>query len=183
MNGQAVAARGPPRGTAYPHHDQSTTVVAAPPGSLFAFLDDHMSLSSHMNRSSWMMGGGKMKTELGAGGGKAPGSTIRLSGRVFGIPLWVDEVVTERTPPYRKTWETVGQPRLLVIGPYRMGFVIAMHDGSSQLTVFIDYDLPDTGAARWLGRLLGGVYARWCTRQMAQDAVRHFAAARSANGS
>lgn len=26
----------------------------------------------------------------------------------------------------------------------------------------------------WLGRLLGGVYARWCTKQMANDAARHF---------
>lgn len=31
--------------------------------------------------------------------------------------------MVERQPPWRTVWETVGTPRLLVIGGYRMGFV------------------------------------------------------------
>jgi hypothetical protein len=41
--------------------------------------------------------------------------------------------------------------------------------------VFIDYAFPEQGLARWLGRLFGRYYARWCTRRMVADAVRHFA--------
>lgn len=67
-------------------------------------------------------------------------------------------------------------PRLLVVGAYRMGFDIESRPGGSRLRVFIDYALPER--MRWLGWLLGAYYARWCTRQMVDDAERQFAAAR-----
>ena len=119
-----------------------------------------------------------MKTTLDAGRGQKVGSHIRVSGRVFGLELSLDEVVTERDPPNRKAWETVGSPRLLVIGPYRMGFEITRRESSSLLRVFIDYALPSASPERFLGRLFGGYYAHWCTQSMVNDAVRHFAVAR-----
>ena len=115
-----------------------------------------------------------MTFEVDAGRGQAIGSTIRLRGRAFGIRLFVEEVVTERDPPHRKVWETVGQPRLLVIGHYRMGYDIVPQSGGSLFNVFIDYALPEAIPARWFGRMFGGVYARWCTRRIANDAVAHF---------
>ena len=57
-----------------------------------------------------MMGGGRMQIELDAGRGQTVGSRIRLSGRVFGLTLSVEEIVTERVPPQRKVWETIGSP-------------------------------------------------------------------------
>jgi hypothetical protein len=78
-----------------------------------------------MSKSSWMMGGGRMLVSTDKGHGQVVGSHIRLDGRVFGIHLTVDEVVVRRVPPVEKTWETVGTPRLLVIGPYLMGIQIA----------------------------------------------------------
>ena len=116
-----------------------------------------------------------MKSILDERRGQSVGSHIRVSGRVFGLELSVDEVVTERQPPTRKVWETVGSPRLLVIGPYRMGFEVAPHGSGSQLRVFIDYALPTPWPDRWLGRVFGGYYARWCTQRMVNDAVRQFA--------
>ena len=98
-----------------------------------------------------------------------------MSGRVFGIQLSVEEIVNERNPPYRKTWETTSPPRLLVIGHYRMGFEITPQGNASEFRVFIDYDLRSTAPARWLGFLFGDYYARWCTKQMADYAARHFA--------
>jgi hypothetical protein len=159
----------------YAHHHGYRLAVAAPAGELFSYIDDQSRLSSHMGESSWKMGGGKMTIELDAAGGKRVGSRIRLSGRVFGIPLSVDEVVIERSPPHRKLWETIGEPRLLVIGSYRMGFEITPDRARSLLHVFIDYDLPVPVRWRWLGVLLGAYYAKWCTRQMAEDAAHHFA--------
>ena len=75
----------------------------------------------------------------------------------------------------RKVWQTTGVPRLLVIGRYEMGFEITPRGASSLLRVFIDYVLPETPLARWLGRLLAALYARWCTESMAEDAAKHFA--------
>jgi len=94
---------------------------------------------------------------------------------VLGVPLSVEEIVTERQPPLRKVWQTTGVPRLLVIGEYRMGFEITPEGAASVLRVFIDYSLPRTPLARWLGGLLAAAYARWCIDSMADGAAKHFA--------
>ena len=153
----------------YSSHCESRSVVAAPPAEVFALLDDHARLSAHMTRRSWMMAGSRMAIDLDAQGGRAVGSKIRLHGRILGIPLDVEEVVTEREPPYAKAWETIGSPRLLVVGPYRMGFRLEPRGDASALTVFIDYEAPAGALSR--------AYARWCTERMARDARAHFAQA------
>jgi hypothetical protein len=68
----------------------------------------------------------------------------------------------------------LGAPKLLIIAHYRMGFELTPQGESSMVRVFIDYSLPSKAPGLWLGHLLGGVYARWCTKQMASDAARHF---------
>lgn len=68
----------------------------------------------------------------------------------------------------------MGSPKLLVIGHYRMGFELSPRGKDSLLRVFIEYALPVKAPARWLGRLFGGYYARWCTQWMVDDAVKHF---------
>ena len=154
-------------------HWDDGAVIAAPVDAVFAFLDDHARLAAHMSRSSWMMGGGRMELSVDAGGGQVVGSHIRLDGTVLGVRLALDEVVTRREPPVEKVWETVGAPRLLVVGPYIMGFRLAPRDGATDLRLFIDYDLPETN--QWLGQLFGGVYARWCVGEMLTAVRRHFA--------
>jgi hypothetical protein len=154
----------------YPLHHQSETDIDIDAESLFALLDDHRRLSGHMEKPSLMMGGAVMHTETDALEGRAVGSVIRIDGRVLGARLAVEEVVTERVPPSHKTWETRGEPQLLVIGAYRMGFTISPHEGDSRLAVFIDYQLPPRGLAHLLGRLFGPAYAAWCTKRMTSDA-------------
>jgi hypothetical protein len=145
-------------------------LVPASAATVFERLDNHARLASHMSTSSWKMGGGKMQLELDEQQGRSVGSHIRLAGRVFGLFLSVDEVVTERTAPVRKVWETSGEPRLLVVAQYRMGFDIAPRASGCQVNVFIDYELPGKGITRWLGLLLGPAYARWCTQRMLDEA-------------
>ena len=153
---------------------ESNGLVQSPMDQVFAHIDDHTRLSSHMSEPSWRTGGGRMETELDEGRGQKVGSRIRLSGRVFGVELSVEEIVTQRNPPRRKVWETTGAPKLLVIDHYRMGFELSPRGNVSMLRVFIEYTLPERGLARWLGRLFGRYYARWCTQQMVDDAVKHF---------
>jgi hypothetical protein len=121
-----------------------------------------------------------MSVDMDAAKGQEVGSHILLGGRVFGLELVLDEVVTRREPPFIKVWETVGTPKLLVIGSYVMGVKVAAADGGSRLEVFIDYGLPTGWFTYWLGRLLGGVYAKWCVTQMLAGASAHFAAAGAA---
>ena len=161
------------------HRHESSALVPARAERVFAHIDDHTQLSSHMSERSWMMGGGRMKIDFDDGRGQRVGSRIRLAGRVFGIELSVEEVVTERNPPHRKVWETTGSPKLLVIGHYRMGFELSPRGRNSMLRVFIEYELPTGLAARCLGRVFGRSYASWCTRRMVDDAVKHFASSTS----
>lgn len=154
---------------------ESRSFVPSSVDNVFAHIDDHTQLSSHMNKPSWKTGWSRMKTELDEGRGQKVGSRIRLMGRVLGIELSVEEMVTERVPPHRKVWKTTGAPKLLVIGHYRMGFELSPQGNGSMLRVFIDYALPEKAPDRWLGRLFSRYYARWCTQQMVDDAVKHFA--------
>ena len=158
-------------------HFEQSALIRAPMDQIFHHIDDHTRLSSHMNSSSWLMGGGKMEIQFDDGRGQRVGSIIRLAGRVFGLYLFVEEKVTERVVPYRKIWETIGSPRLLIIGHYRMGFEISSRDNGSMLRVWIDYALPGRIPERWLGFLFANYYARWCTQRMIKDTVKHFAAA------
>ncbi|MGC2048244.1 MAG: SRPBCC family protein [Gallionella sp.] len=157
-----------------PFHFESSTMLKAPAGTVFSHLDDHRRLSEHMSQSSWMIAGAQMKIEMDAAQGHAVGSRIRLVGRVLGILLSVEEIVTDYAPPLRKSWLTTDEPKLLVIGRYRMGFEITPQGNASQLRIFIDYALPDSMPARWLGRMFGNWYARWCTLRMIGDAGKYF---------
>jgi hypothetical protein len=157
-----------------PFHFESEVELNAPADAVFSHLDDHSRLSAHMTKPSWIMAGSHMTIELDASEGRAVGAIIGLRGRVLGIPLSVEEIVTERRPPLRKVWVTTGRPQLLVIGPYRMGYEITPKAKFLQLRVFIDYALPDGPISYWLGRLFGNFYARWCTQRMANDAATHF---------
>lgn len=161
-----------PTASKYPYSHATVVVVHAPVQDVFDFVDDHSRLSSHMTRRSWMMGGGVMSIETDAGQGRVVGSKLKLHGTVFGIRLAVEEIVTERTPPFRKFWETIGEPALLVIGSYRMGVELEEHGAQSRLRVSIDYALPRSRAPRWLARILANRYAGWCTRRMATDAAQ-----------
>lgn len=99
-------------------HKEASVTVGAAPEAVFARLDDQTRLGEHMEKPSLMMGGGRMTYTFDAQRGQAVGSHIRAGGSAFGVKVDLDEVVTERIPPRRKAWRTVGEPRLLIVGPY-----------------------------------------------------------------
>ena len=156
------------------HHETRTTLPTTVHAA-FEHLDDFKKLSAHMEQPSAMMLGSQMHIITDEGGGRTIGSHVRMSGKVMGIPLSLEEVVTDREPPTRKAWETVNA-RLLVIGQYRLGFELQPRSRGCALRVFIDYDLPTGAVARFAAALFGKSYARWCTERMADDAAKHFAA-------
>jgi hypothetical protein len=91
-----------PEQSAFPYHAESRGRLQAPAGRVFAHLDDHTRLSAHMSRRSWRMGWGRMDLHLDERAGRAVGSRIRLEGRILGVWLALEEVVTEHAPPTRK---------------------------------------------------------------------------------
>lgn len=165
----------------YSKHYEENVVLEVKPEEVFAYVDDHHKFSSHMNKSSWMLGGSRMETKVDEGQGQRIGSHITMSGKVFGISLFLDEVITKHEPPNRKVWETVGTPRLIVIGSYQLGFDLNHVNDGTNFKVFIDYELPKALNTRWLGFLFGGMYAKWCVRQMIQGVQEQFKETRNEN--
>ena len=156
----------------YERHYKAGEFIPAKVAEVFAYIDDHASFSSHMKKSSWVMGGGHMDVSLDGGRGQKVGSHIKLSGKIFGIALFLDEVITRREPPRVKAWATVGSPKLLVIGNYQLKVEVEPQNEGSLLRVSIDYDLPEKN--NWLGKLFGGAYAKWCVAQMVNGTRNHF---------
>ncbi|MBL8317848.1 MAG: SRPBCC family protein [Burkholderiaceae bacterium] len=159
--------------SAFSFHHEKEVRLNTSPEKAFVYLDDFRQLSAHMTNSSAMMAGSKMTLSTDEQDGRAPGARVRMEGKVLGLTLALEEVVTEREPPFTKVWQTV-RSDLLVIGEYQLGFALGASGGRSLLRVFIDYDLPQHGFARWLGKLLGRTYARWCVERMANDAAARF---------
>jgi len=159
----------------YSDHYRAEARLPAAAEQVFAYLDDPRRLVSHMSKRSWMMAGGRMSIDLDAAGGRAPGSLIRLHGRMLGLTLSVEERVTERLAPHRKVWQTEGMARLLVLTAYRMGFEILNVEAGTQLAVWIEFSKPVAGLWGLLGRSLGPRYARWCVDRMLADARQQFA--------
>lgn len=155
----------------YPLFQQLEVNVAAVPAQVFDVLDDPARVGAHMKRRSVMTLGGRFQYEIDDDGRRV-GSTIRLTGRVLGVRLAVVERVTEHERPHRKSWETVGEPRLGIIGRYCMGFEIEPVGDASRLRVFVRYALPAHPIWALLRRLAARRYARWCVERVADDAIR-----------
>jgi uncharacterized membrane protein len=143
----------------FPLHHETSAFLSAPIEEAFAYLDDFKKLSAHMERPSAMMAGSRMRIDTDEQCGRAVGSTVRMRGRMLGMDLALEEVVTEREPPLRKAWRTV-DAELFVIGQYQLGFELAPSGNASRVRVFIDYALPEKPPARWLGLLFAKAYAR-----------------------
>lgn len=160
----------------YDYFAEAVADVDAPIQTVFEFLDDQSNFSSHMSERSGMMMGSTMEIYMDELHTRSVGSRFGFTGRVLVIPLRVDEIVTGREPPRRKTWETTTEPTLWVIGRYEMGLELSDRDGLSRLRVYIRYNLPAGWFQRLLGIAFGRIYGRWCTSKMVNDARRHFSA-------
>ena len=159
----------------YPLHARIERHVALAPEAAFACLDDHRTPARHMTRRDWRMLGSRIEVDVPPGRA-AIGQRMRLHGRIVGLRVFADEVVTEHDPPRHKAWETIGEVRLLAIGPYRMWLDVAPEGDGSRIALGIDYAMPERAPWRWLGSLFGARYVDWCLRMMLDDSV--FAAGR-----
>ncbi len=157
-----------------PRHYEENRIIFASPGEVFNFVDDPPNLSKHMEKSKPEMLWGWMKNTPDQKGGREVGSVMKINGSVLGVNISLIEKVIKREAPKSKAWQTFDGINLIVIGHYTMGFEIVPEGKSSNLGVYIDYDLPKSTKTRWIGRLFGDVYAKWCVRQMLSDTQKHF---------
>lgn len=155
----------------YEKRYEESMFIPAPAEDVFDYVDDHSNFYSHVIKFSHMVGG-RMDLKFDDGGGKTLGSHIRLSGKVLGKSLSLEEVITKREPPHIKTWETVGTPKFLIVGQYQMDVHIEPQGSGSLLRISLDYDTPPKSG--WLRRILSRVYGKLCAKEMVKVTRDYF---------
>ena len=161
----------------FPMHYETHARDGGTAETLFSHLDDHNRLSGHMSKSSWMMAAHAWISSSTPRKDRLSARGFVSKGRALASPLFVEEVVTERTPPLRKAWQTARCAEAARDRPYRMGFEIIPYTSCVPACVFsstMRCQAPGLCAGS-AGSCAGGFYARWCTEKMADDAAQAFA--------
>ena len=125
-----------------------------------------------MSGRSMMMMGGKMEIERLPGPEKGVGSTYRWKGGVLGLPLDFTETVTLWKENEKKVWETTGEPKLIILGWYRMRLVTEPREGGTLASLEIEYTHHEGFFYKILSAALAGWYADWCLTRMLGDAKK-----------
>lgn len=152
-------------------HYEDSIFIPAPAQDVFNYVDDHSKYYSHVMKFSRMVGG-RMDLQVDEGHGQSVGSPIRLSGKVLGKSLSLEEVITRREPPRTKTWKTVGTPKFLIVGQYQYNVQIEPQGNGSVLRVSFSSDPPKESG--WLRRLFSKVYTKLCAREMIEVTRGYF---------
>lgn len=155
----------------YGQHYEDSVFIPAPAQEVFSYVDDHSNYYSHVIKFSRIVGG-RMDLQMDEGHGQSVGSHIRLSGKVLGKPLSLEEAITKGEPPHINTWETVGIPKFLIVGQYQYNVQIEPQRNGSMLRVSFYSDPPKESG--WLRRWFSRVYTKLCGREMVEVTRGYF---------
>ena len=149
-------------------------MISAPAERLFAYVDDIRNLARHMTESRSMpMMGSRLTLEIVTREPTGVGATYRYAGQTLGFVLDFSETVTRYVAGREKIWRTIGTPKLLIMRGYEMRVLVELATpATTNLTISIDYELPDAGFCRIAGWLLGDAYCRWCLTGMVDGSKR-----------
>lgn len=155
----------------YEKHYQESLFIPASVEDVFDYADEHANYYSHVIKFARLLGG-RMNLEMDEGRGKSVGSRIRVSGKILGKSLSLEEVITSRQAPFGKAWESVGNPAFLIVGQYRYEIQIKRQASGSMLSVVFDSNPPE--ASGWLRQWFSQVYSKACAREMAKSTRNYF---------
>jgi len=150
----------------------ASSVIKAPPETVFRYVDDIRNTGWHMTKASMPLMGSKLNWEILSRNLSGEGATYRWHGRVMGLTIDFTETVTRWIADREKGWKTVGNPRMVIISNYEMWLRVEPAAGQTKLTFGIEYDLPKPFFWRFLGWLLADWYCKWCLRHMTADTKR-----------
>jgi hypothetical protein len=149
-------------------------IINAPVEAAFDYLDDLSKTGMHMSESSAMMMGSKLTLEHLPGPESGAGAKYRWFGKMMGLPLDFTVEVTKWIKNEEKTWETIGAPKMIILGWYRMRLMTEPDNaGGTRTWLEIEYTPPEGLFYRFLSAVFAPIYARWCVSKMLTDAKIH----------
>lgn len=150
---------------------EKTVIMNAKPDEVFAFMDDINNTGMHMTKSNAQMMGSKLNLEWLTEHKTGLHTRYRWIGKVMGMKMKFTVIVTQWDNGKSKTWETIGDAKMIVISWYRMYLELKPNeDGTTSAKLGILY----TKSKNLPGFLLGRWYSKWCVKSMLGDTRKHF---------
>lgn len=144
-------------------------IYNAPAEKVFSYLDDLGVTGMHMTRSSAMMMGNKLHLEFLTKHHNGLGSKYRWTGTMMGMNMDFTVEVTNWIEGVEKTWETVGESKMIIYSWYRMHLVVYPKENGTQAELSITYEKPKGRFARMISILAADWYCSWCLKNMLSD--------------
>lgn len=149
-----------------------TKLFKASPEVVFNQIDDLGVTGMHMTQSSAMMMGSKLKLTYLTENHKGLDSKYRWTGKMMGMAMDFTVEVTKWTAGKEKTWETIGDAKLIIYSWYRMHLEIVQKDKETIAELSITYEKPKGFFNRILSFFLADWYCRWCLKNMLNDSEK-----------
>jgi len=153
----------------------------ATPEKVFQCLDDLGVTGMHMTKSSMPMMGGNLNLEFITSHQTGLGSRYRWTGNVMWMKMDFTVEVTKWTQGKEKTWETIGEPEVIIYSWYRMNLFVNAIPGGTEAQLSISYKNPHRLFHKILSFLFADWYCRWCLKQMLGDAKTSLEQTRKTN--
>ena len=147
-----------------------TELYAQPIEKVFDCLDSLGITGAHMTQSSAMMMGSKLKLAFLTENHTGLGCIYRWSGKMMGLKMDFVVEVTKWVQNKEKTWETIGEPKLIIYAGYRMNLLVMQVKNGTQADLSISYESPKRFFNKILCFLFADSYCRWCLNKMLGDA-------------
>ena len=146
--------------------------IKSKPEEVFAFIDDIENMGMHMTKANAPMMGSKLTIEWLTQHKTGLGSKYRWRGKAMGMKMDFTVEVTKWIEGKEKTWETVGEAKMIVLSWYRMYLILTpLQKETTQAELGIYYTKPK---GSFLGFLFARRYAVWCVKNMLKDSQKHF---------
>ena len=135
-------------------------------------MDDFSKTGMHMNESSMMMMGSKLKLEQLSTNPGGIGAKYRWYGKMMGMTINFSETVTKWQTPLLKEWETIGEANIIVMSWYRMWFEITPTENGTLAKISISYLQPKQWFYKILSFFFANIYCNWCLKNILEDAKK-----------
>ena len=149
-----------------------TEVYPASPQKVFHDLDDLGVTGMHMTKSSAMMMGSKLHLEYLTANHAGPGSKYRWTGTMMGMKMDFTVEVTKWIETVEKTWETIGEAKMIIYSWYRMHLLVSPKGNTTEAELSITYKRPKGWFAKIISFLFADWYCNWCLKNMLSDCKR-----------
>lgn len=154
---------------------ENIKTYTASPQEVFDCLDDLSITGMHMTRSSMPMMGGQMNVAFLSPNKTGLNTKYRWTGKVLWMMLDFTVLVTEWIRGKKKSWETVGTAKMIIMSWFKMDLYVEGDQQRSTAHLSISYEKPNGFFNRALCFLLADGYCRWCLENMLQDAQQSLA--------